>query len=236
MTDVPPDPPSISVRFPRPSYEKDPLTRSEYIMAITHFYRGEMSRATQWRMRLDITTNWALVTVVGLLSFSFGDPNHPHIGILIGMVLVAMFLVIEARRFRFYDVWRARVRMLEDNFFGPVLRRDLKSPVKTWGSLVAEDLLTPRFKITRLQAIRARLLSSYAVLFVILIVSWFLKLVMHPTAYTDGSDLIDRMRLGPVSGWVTLVLVTALYLYLAVIVFFVTPTRSSEEEYWVATQ
>ena len=174
--------------FKPPSYERDPLTRNEYIMSLVHFYRGELDRATQWRLRLDNTTNWAIFSVMGLITFSLGERTHSHVGILAGMVLVFTFLGIEARRFRFFDVWRARVRMLEENFYGPILRRDLESPVEKWGEMVAEDLLHPRFKITYHQALRARLIRNYGVLFILLLLSWVLKLLMHPGA--GGADQV----------------------------------------------
>jgi uncharacterized membrane protein len=52
-------------------FEDYPLTRIEYITALTHFYRGERGRADAWRVRLDPTTNWAVVTTGGMLSFAF---------------------------------------------------------------------------------------------------------------------------------------------------------------------
>ena len=55
-------------------YESTPLSRQEYISAIVHLYRGEMSRATAWRIRLDTTTNWAVLTTAGLLAFAFRRP------------------------------------------------------------------------------------------------------------------------------------------------------------------
>ena len=39
------------------SFESYPLTRTEYINAMVHFYRGEMHRSQVWRTRLDTTTN-----------------------------------------------------------------------------------------------------------------------------------------------------------------------------------
>ena len=116
---------------PRPDFEDTPLSRAEYISALVHFYRGELHRATLWRLRLDNTTNWSILSVMGLVTFSLGDPSHSHVGILAGMVLVLTFLGIEARRFRFFDVWRSRTRMLEENFVGPILRRDLRSPTSS---------------------------------------------------------------------------------------------------------
>ena len=98
---------------PSPAFEDYPLTRQEYISAIVHFYRGEMYRSQIWRMRLDTTTNWAVVTTAATISFTFGDPSHPHIILLLSNLIITVFLFHEARRFRYFAVYRARVRMLE---------------------------------------------------------------------------------------------------------------------------
>jgi uncharacterized membrane protein len=210
--------------FKTPSYEEAPLSRSEYIAALVHFYRGELDRSTQWRLRLDNTTNWAILSVMGLITFSLGEPSHSHVGILAGMVLVFTFLGIEARRFRFFDVWRARVRMLEENFFGPIFRRDLASPVE-------------RFKITYHQALRARLQRNYGVLFLLLLTSWVLKLLMHPGAgagpeVIEGHPWLHRMALGPVPWWIPLCFVLGLYFYLLAILVLVPAISAPEQEYW----
>jgi uncharacterized membrane protein len=44
----------------------------EFNTAMVHFYRGEVSRSNTWRARLDGTSNWAVVTIAALLTFSFG--------------------------------------------------------------------------------------------------------------------------------------------------------------------
>ena len=130
-----------------PDFEGKALSRSEYISAVVHFYRGELHRATLWRIRLDTTTNWAIISVMGLITFSLGGPTRSHVGILAGMALVTTFLWIEARRFRFFDVWRYRVRRIEENFYGPILHRDPVSPDMAWGDRVADDLLHPMFAV-----------------------------------------------------------------------------------------
>lgn len=214
---------------PVPEFEGTPLTRVEYIQALVHLYRGELNRATQWRIRLDNTTNWAIFSVMGLVTFSLSDPGHSHVGILAGMMLVLAFLNIEARRFRFFDVWRARVRMLEENFFGPLLRRDLESPIRGWGALVAEDLLHPRFKITYFQALRARLVRNYLMIFALLLVSWILKLMMHDATHRG---VYESMSIGPVPPWVALSFVVLVYGYLLGVLLVVPGTRSPQEEYW----
>jgi uncharacterized membrane protein len=218
--------------YARPSYEDAPLSRNEYIQALVHLYRGEVHRATLWRLRLDNTTNWSIISVMGLVTFSLSERGHSHVGILAGMALVFTFLSIEARRFRFFDVWRARSRMLEENFFGPILRRDLKSPVSSWGQLVAEDLLHPNFHITFHQALRARLTRNYIPLFSLLVVCWVLKLYMDANAIGNGFTLLDAMEIGGIPWWLSMGAVALLYGYLLAIVLFVSRAASPEEAYW----
>jgi uncharacterized membrane protein len=216
-----------------PSFEDTPLTRGEYIAAMVHFYRGELHRATLWRMRLDNTTNWSIISVMGLVTFSLGDPSHSHVGILAGMALVCTFLFIEARRFRFFDVWRSRTRMLEENFMGPILRRDARSPVVNWGKLVAEDLLHPTFKMTFHQALRARLLRNYVPLFTLLAITWILKLTMFLPLPIEGMNpVLDAMEVGAFPWWAAAGFVVGLYGYLCGVGLLAGPSNSPEVEYW----
>jgi uncharacterized membrane protein len=68
-----------------------------------------------WRDRIDRTSNWAITVVGAMLSISLSTPTAHHGVILFAMVLVLLLLVIESRRYRFFDVYRARVRRLERN-------------------------------------------------------------------------------------------------------------------------
>lgn len=218
--------------FSPPSYEDAPLTRSEYITTLVHFYRGELHRATLWRLRLDNTTNWSIISVMGLVTFSLSERGHSHIGILAGMAMVFTFLSIEARRFRFFDVWRARGRMLEENFMGPILRRDLKSPITSWGRLVADDLLHPSFHITHQQALRARLARNYVPLFVLLLACWVLKIKLDADALGAGLTMLEVVENGGIPWWLSIGFIAALYGYLAAVIVFVSPVASPEEIYW----
>ena len=211
-------------------FETYPLTRPEYISAMVHLYRGELTRSNTWRLRLDTTTNWAIIATMGLLSFAFNLKEHTHGSIVLGMYLVLHFLTLEARRFRFFDVWRTRLRMIEENFYGPILTRDLSSPEHNWGDLVADDLLHPRFKITYLQAFRTRLLRNYVALFIILLFGWAVKLLMHPQA--EGIHWWEHMAFGPIPWWLSLLTVFALYLFLVCVVIFVPPSHPAEGDYW----
>jgi len=79
------------------------MTPAEFNTAMIHFYRGEVQRSNTWRNRLDTTTNWAVITAGATLSFVFSSPNNPHFVIPINSILVAIFLLMEARRYRYYE-------------------------------------------------------------------------------------------------------------------------------------
>ncbi len=209
------DPPTNPTR--RVDYETDNLDRNNYIAAIIHLYRGEVSRANAWRMRLDQTTNWAVLTTASALGFAFGRVDASHFSLQFANLLLLVLLTLEARRFRFFDVWRSRIRMIETNFFGPILLRHLHSPESDWGALVAADLNEPHFHVTKLQALRLRLVRNYLPIFGVILLGWVIKLVIHPWATSDILELYQRCALGPVGPAASLGVIAAFYVMLAVI-------------------
>ena len=92
-----------------------------YVNAMSHFYRGEMGRIMVWRQRLDITTNWAITSSTAIITIAFTTREVPHIIFFFNLAIVWAMLWIEARRYRFYDAFRARVRMLEAHFLVPMV-------------------------------------------------------------------------------------------------------------------
>jgi uncharacterized membrane protein len=214
----------------RPDYESEPLRRIEYITSLAHFYRGEMHRSLIWRVRLDTTTNWAVVATVAILTFSFNNPEYSSETLIAGMYANLVFLLIEARRFRFFDVWRARVRMIEENFYGPILRRELASPLEEWGRHVADDLLRPRFHVTFLQAVKARLLRTYCFMFGFLLLAWIGRVLALPDRQQGGMH--SMFGIGALSPWVPIALVAALYVGLALVVIFTPKVTPPEICYW----
>jgi uncharacterized membrane protein len=228
---------SESERKPaRADYEAEPLTRQEYISAIVHLYRGEVYRATVQRTRLDMTTNWAVLTTAGLLAFSFRADSNPHWALLIGMLLVTLFLSFEARRYQMFDVWRSRVRKIEENFYGPILRRNPVSPHREWGDKVARDLFLPRYKTSFLVATRARLLRNYWGIYTVLLFSWVLKVVIYPHEAHSWGDLQNNLKFGMIPWWVPLCYVAGFFSVLLAIILFVPstpPADNPNEEFWV---
>ncbi|MEM7235348.1 MAG: DUF2270 domain-containing protein, partial [Planctomycetota bacterium] len=55
----------------------------ELLQILTHFYRGEVQRATDWRKRLDTTTNWAIIAMTATFSWSFASSETNPSGHLV---------------------------------------------------------------------------------------------------------------------------------------------------------
>ena len=176
------------------------LSASEFNTAMIHLYRGEVTRANTWRNRLDTTTNWAVITAGATLSFAFGDPFNPHFVILINSILVAFFLFMEARRYRYYEIWSSRVRIIETGYFAQMLERGGVLD-EEWAEHLAADLLTPRFTISEWEAVGRRLRRNYLWIFVLLAASWNLKVYLHPVPARDFDIFLDRATIGLVPGW-----------------------------------
>ena len=92
-----------------------------YVNAMSHFYRGELGRIMVWRTRLDTTTNWAVTSSTAIITIAFSNAGVPHLIFFFNLAIVWIMLWIEARRYRFYDAFRARVRMLEAHFLVPMV-------------------------------------------------------------------------------------------------------------------
>ncbi|MDM7923804.1 MAG: DUF2270 domain-containing protein [Pyrinomonadaceae bacterium] len=206
------------------------LSLSEFNTAMVHFYRGEIQRSNIWRNRLDATTNWAVITAGATLSFVFSSPDNPHFAIPINTILVSIFLFMEARRYRYYEVWANRVRVLETGYFAPMLSHRTIPPDKEWADHISADLLTPHFTISEWEAIGRRLRANYLWIFILLALSWALKVYVHPSPIPTASpaDLerfwelfMNRAQVGLAPGWLV-ILAGAIFNFLIFFVAFST--------------
>lgn len=151
---------------------------SSYVTAMSHFYRGEMARTLVWRQRLDPTTNWALVTSAAFISVAFSERSIPHLIFVPCFLLLHVLVLIEARRYRFYDAWRARLRIIEAHFLVPVVLENTSLLQGNWRKLLAEDLLIPSYKMSRMEAIGRRLKRNYIWIFMVILSSWGAKIAL----------------------------------------------------------
>jgi hypothetical protein len=112
-----------------------------YVNAMSHFYRGELGRSMVWRQRLDVTTNWAITSSTAIITIAFSTRGVPHIIFFFNLAIVGVLLWIESRRYRFYDAFRARIRMLEAHFLVPMVLENRELLQGEWKKLVCEDLI-----------------------------------------------------------------------------------------------
>lgn len=176
------------------------ITRGEFINAMVHLYRGELSEATAWRGRIDTTTHWAVVLSATALSFVFSDTSGDRQVIIPVISFFCTFLmVMETRRYRFFDIWRSRARMIEINFYRPLL--DGRAPkMMDWAETLALDMEWPRFHMPWWEAAGRRLRRNYQWIYAILLGSWLVVLSSHPTATTSLGEIVRRAAVGPLPG------------------------------------
>jgi uncharacterized membrane protein len=170
---------------------------------MSHFYRGEVGRIMAWRARLDNTTNWAITATSTIFTVAFSIERVPHIIFVFNIAIVTIMLWIEARRYRFYDAFRARVRMLEAHFLVPVVMQRASALEGDWRKLIAEDLLLPGFKISKWEALGRRLKRNYVFIFIIILVAWVTKIFLHAQPPIDSwKGFYQALSVGTsIPGW-----------------------------------
>lgn len=168
--------------------------------ALAHLYRGEVYRSTVWRTRLDNTTNWAVVALGLAMSLSYAHPDASPLPLVIIGALIVVFMLFEARRYRYFNVWRARARWLETNFYAPMLRGQGTNPGTGWERVLAKDYSEPRHHISMMRAIGRRLRRTYAWLLTIQALAYIGKIAIHPTAVSSLGEFVERASVGPIPG------------------------------------
>jgi uncharacterized membrane protein len=236
-----PAPPSSGMddraqEFPALIAARLPASAGEVTTALVHYYRAEMARMSSWRDRLDRTSNWAITVTAALLSVSLSTPTAHHGVLLFGMLLVVLLLYVEARRYRFYDVYRMRVRRFERHYFGQLFA-GAEGGDEPWLKVLAEDLRHPHFRLGMRLAITRRLRRNYVWMFAILLLAWVLKItspkLQDGTATADTArpitTIVANAALGPIPGWVVIIVVAVLYAAMAAAILS-QRRRSNEDE------
>jgi uncharacterized membrane protein len=170
------------------------------IGAIAHLYRGEVYRSTIWRTRLDATTNWAVVTLGVALSIAFASPDASPLPLILVGVLILLFLALEARRYRYFNVWRARSRWLETHFYSPMLKDGDLHTEENWQEILAQDYLRPKYHISYPTAVARRIRRNYLWILMIQMLAYMGKLIVHPTPAPDLETFFSRADIGPLAG------------------------------------
>ena len=201
------------------------VTRNEFINAMIHLYRGELGEATAWRGRIDTTSHWAIVLSATALSFVFSDKAiERHVLIPIISFFCTFLLSMEARRYRFFDIWRSRARMIEINFYQPLLSGS-KPLMPDWAERLSQDMEWPRFHMSWWEAVGRRLRRNYLAIYIVLLGSWLVVLMTHPTSTRSVHEMIERASIGPLPGEVV---------FLSMIVFYTGMLALSIYSYWTS--
>ncbi|MCU0485109.1 MAG: DUF2270 domain-containing protein [Anaerolineales bacterium] len=193
------DRPSLNQRL-----DLEHVTRAEFINAMVHLYRGELGEATAWRSRIDTTTHWAVALSATSLSFVFSElDSERHVLIPIVSLFITFLLMMEARRYRFFDIWRSRARMIEINFYHPLLDGS-EPPYPDWAETLGHDMEWPNFHMPMWEAMGRRLRRNYQWIYGILVASWVVVLLSHPSGTMSFDVILSRAAIGPISGWIVI--------------------------------
>ena len=209
--------PSAQPLEPTPLSAKRLEFTAAEIGALAHLYRGEVYRSTVWRTRLDSSTNWAVVTTGIALSATYASAEASPLPMVLVGLLVTVFLVFEARRYRYFNVWRARARLLETDFYAPMLRGEDVAPNAAWTELLANDYRHPNYHISFARAIGRRLRRTYGWIFAIQAIAYYGKLAIHPGPITTLSEVWERAAIGPIPG--TLVVLAGVIFHSSWVIF-----------------
>lgn len=174
--------------------------------SMAHLYRGEIHRMRFWRERLDRTTNWSVLIMAAILTWAFSSESNPHYVLLAGAVTLGIFLIIEARRYRGYDIWRSRMRVLQKNVFAYGLDPSQGLEDADWRSNLSTAYRRPRMKISQMEAIAHRLRRVYLPLITVVLGAW----VVRVTAYSE-TPWPASAAIGQIPGTLVIAIVVAGY-------------------------
>ncbi|HEY8427569.1 MAG TPA: DUF2270 domain-containing protein [Sandaracinaceae bacterium] len=176
---------------------------------LVQLYRAFAGVESMWRQRLDVTSNWAVPLVLGLVTLALSEPSVPHLVLLVlGWALIVLAALVESRRYRLLHHAAWRTGLLEGGFFAPVL--DRSTHPQGWRAALANDLRRPALRLSAWTSLRSRFRATYAVLGHLLTLAWIAKLVVHPALATSAREVLDRMATAHVvPGWAILVLALA---------------------------
>mgnify|MGYP000256481579 FL=1 len=108
--------------------------------------------------------------------------------------------MLEARRYRYFNVWRARARWLETHFYAPLLYDGDLHMEENWQQVLAEDYLHPRYHVGFLISIGRRIRRNYLWILLIQSMAFAGKLAIHPTPVTSLDEALSRADVGPLPG------------------------------------
>ncbi len=205
------------------------LDADSFISALVELYRGEIDRSNTWRTRLDETTNSAILVCAGTVLAALALPTQATFITIFGGLLMALCLWVETRRYRYYELWSYRVRLMETDFFAAMLVPPFR-PSEDWSESLANALLQPEFPVTVWEALGRRFRRNYMGLYLLLAGAWGGMAYLWPTPAPDLATIFRRADLGALPGEVVVALGAGAYLGLFLMGFITTRLHAATGE------
>ncbi len=204
---------------------------ASFHMAVVHLYRAEMSRMTVWRSRLDTTSNWAILLTMGMTTFALGAPGTPHFILLLGLSIIGICLIIEARRYQHLHHSKWRLQLMEQSYFGEALCPGECAMSDDWRRVMSADLRQPHYTIHWTLAARLRLRRNYLMLTYFVTGVWVTKLLIHPSNVSSAAELYGRLVVGHfLPSWFVLTSAAA-FVSVATVLAVTTPSEEELEQW-----
>ena len=146
---------------------------------------------TAWRIRLDTTTNWAILLTTAMTTFTLGSTAIPHYSLLLSLSLIGICLVIEARRCQYFLHSQWRIQVLEANYF--TSRLVPAHSTDSWRTQLAADLCDPRLTAGWLTALRFRIRRNYLMIILFITGVWLTKVFIHPHSPASAWEFYARL-------------------------------------------
>jgi uncharacterized membrane protein len=182
---------------------------------------------TVWRSRLDTTSNWAILLSTGIATFTLGSPGIPHFTLLLGLALIGICILIEARRYRhlLHSMWRLQV--LEAHYFHGWLCPSSSDGKASWREELARDLKHPCFTVGTFMALRMRLRRNYLLLVYFVSAVWLAKVFVHPQSAADIYEFHARLAVGELLPSWFVAATAGLFVLVATVLAIKTPSEET---------
>src|SRR6478736_4628692 len=92
----------------------------------------------------------------------------------------------------YFNVWRARTRWLEMNFYAPIFTGEARDD--SWQVILARDYTVPRHHISFVRAAGRRLRRNYVWIFAIQAIAYYGKIAIHPTPAATLAEIFRSRR------------------------------------------
>ena len=143
------------------------------------------------------------------------------------MGAILIFHLVETQRHRALDVWRSRVRLLEEDVFATALDPIANPKHTTWREELSQDRREPALKTPFFEAYVRRLRRVYSALLLILLAAWVARI----TVFTPGKGVLESAAMIGIPGSMVIVAVGIVYLIILGITFWSIDRKATGEFY-----